>query len=77
MKCIKTGAAIDILNTGRQLICDIFAVADTRVIRFYPDHWNIDAGREPTHKLYFKENDSFLREDLGILIVPTKSLTDL
>lgn len=67
MSCIKTGARVLLVEYQQVFAADLYAVGDCIIARLNPEPMTIKECT-PTHSI--EVGDGFLRQDLGILVVP-------
>lgn len=69
--CIKTGAKVYFEEYGTTVSCDLFEAAGAFVIRFYPEafYGNGWERKDATHSVFIG-TEGYLREDIGIAVVP-------
>lgn len=78
MNCLKTGAYVELIDYGMFAPADIFAVGETRVVRFNGDLEKLaqfQPARTVTHTLYLNRKENYWRKDLGIAVVDQSDLT--
>lgn len=73
MTCVKTGARVYSIDYNAWAVADAYTVGDCFIFRLNPGgfHITLEPGIEITHSVKIP-SDSFWRDDLGILVLPSK-----